>query len=53
MMVAFELKKTLSEFDALVDWDELGWWFAFFMRKQELEAKSSAEARRRSKRRGG
>jgi hypothetical protein len=49
MMVAYELKKTLSEFDALVDWDELGWWFAFFMRKAQLEEKAAADARRRSR----
>lgn len=37
MLVAYELKKTLSELYATMDHDELGWWLAFIKRKQQVE----------------
>lgn len=52
MMVAFELKMTMSQFYAEVDQEEMGWWVAFFQLKAEREEKDAKRKRRRNKNRG-
>lgn len=51
MLVAYELKKTLSELYATMDHDELGWWLAFIKRKQQVEEKQAKDAAARRNRR--
>lgn len=46
MIIAYELKMTMREFYSLVDQDELGWWHAFFIVKNEKEEKARARSKR-------
>lgn len=48
MLVAYELKITLEEVLAL-DKEEIGWWLAFFKRRNEMEEAASKKRGRRSK----
>lgn len=47
MLVAYELKMTLSELYERVDHDEMGWWLAFIKRKQQVEEQEAEKVRKR------